>query len=648
MNAQSEAIVIGKVDDAASARIQFNYKTNPFNLDNATTETSLDADTKTFAVKIELKQPTTVIMRYRDQNMRLYITPGDTLRVRFAGTKPLETLSFEGPSAAHNVYIQKSCMEFHDWLDESITTNAMYSSNPRDFRTYINSVFAKKKSFLDNYPYFEKDKFSPEFIDYATNDIDYWRVFHLMQYFNKFGLNNQDTARRISDSYFDFTYEIDNNNYKALNNDYYLAYLDLWLKYQREKENDKFGTVTQKMVVDKKNKIVHFATPKFNVKVMEDPYTKTLVGYLSVGEKAEYLNLKTEERETYITQDTMIKDFFYKVVLPSGKEGWVPIFSVNLHDETMEEVTTRTRLCFESSTPLCGFDTYLVGKVLYFSAVKDLMYRLVSASPEEVNVWTKNFQQANIDHPEYNVMLASAAKNILDDKKSGIVRLKIEEYTHVENTEYNKVFQNNFIMNTLTQTPFTDIAEVKTAITPPRPPNGGGEQIYIAPEATNSPVTVQASRSMPEDFKGLAINDDAPSVVFRDINGVTYTKNSLLGKIIYLDFWATFCVPCKMHMPVTQRLARKYQESNPNDVLFLYVSIDDDEEKVRRFVNENPDAPKIGVNALDAKPHFTQMEYRVNNVPNYFIIDKQGKIVVNSAMDLREDIEKTIDGMLTK
>ena len=92
------------------------------------------------------------------------------------------------------------------------------------------------------------------------------------------------------------------------------------------------------------------------------------------------------------------------------------------------------------------------------------------------------------------------------------------------------------------------------------------------------------------------------------------------GKIILLNFWATFCVPCRLEMPSLQALSEKYQNDN---LEIIAISVDHGREKsVKKWIAKNnlnfPIALE-GQNAGNA--------YEVSALPVTFIIGKQGQLI---------------------
>lgn len=92
------------------------------------------------------------------------------------------------------------------------------------------------------------------------------------------------------------------------------------------------------------------------------------------------------------------------------------------------------------------------------------------------------------------------------------------------------------------------------------------------------------------------------------------------GKIILLNFWATFCTPCRMEMPSLQAISIKYQD---DDVIVVAVSVDSGREKaVKKWIKKMKLEFPIALEGQKAGNI-----YEVSALPVTFIIGKQGQLI---------------------
>ena len=111
----------------------------------------------------------------------------------------------------------------------------------------------------------------------------------------------------------------------------------------------------------------------------------------------------------------------------------------------------------------------------------------------------------------------------------------------------------------------------------------------------------------------------APNFTLQTIDGQEVTLSNLKGKVILLDFWATWCGPCRESIPHLIQLHRTYQKDGL-EVIGMNVE-KGDMDGVRRFV-KSMDIPY----PIVSSPDDVQRDYRVSSLPTSIFIDKQGRI----------------------
>ncbi len=128
--------------------------------------------------------------------------------------------------------------------------------------------------------------------------------------------------------------------------------------------------------------------------------------------------------------------------------------------------------------------------------------------------------------------------------------------------------------------------------------------------------------------KRLAKGNIAPEFTLTDNQGNQVSLSSFKGKIVYIDFWATWCLPCIMTMPDSRRLTQKF--TGRNDIVFLYVNVHDELGKWQNFlINESI----AGVNLYADKRQSDQLYslYNFTSIPHYVLIDRNGKLISSKA-----------------
>ncbi len=134
--------------------------------------------------------------------------------------------------------------------------------------------------------------------------------------------------------------------------------------------------------------------------------------------------------------------------------------------------------------------------------------------------------------------------------------------------------------------------------------------------------------------------EQAPSFLVRDNLGKLYTNTDFAGKVVCIDFWATWCEPCLISMKSTQHLANKLKLNN---VTFLYFSVDDKKETWEKYLKNHP------LDGLQLFPDSVKQlcfSFHINSLPHYVVLDKEGKIVkVYNGNPDESELEKFILGL---
>jgi thiol-disulfide isomerase/thioredoxin len=115
----------------------------------------------------------------------------------------------------------------------------------------------------------------------------------------------------------------------------------------------------------------------------------------------------------------------------------------------------------------------------------------------------------------------------------------------------------------------------------------------------------------------------SPAMQMPRYGGGTLVMTELQGKVVMLDFWATWCPPCQEEMPSLVKLAKEYESQG---LVFVAASRDDDdvkEELVTQFVNRYlPDLAPYVVYANDEMA----MAFKVEALPTLYFLDRDGKV----------------------
>ena len=136
--------------------------------------------------------------------------------------------------------------------------------------------------------------------------------------------------------------------------------------------------------------------------------------------------------------------------------------------------------------------------------------------------------------------------------------------------------------------------------------------------------------------KGMA----APEISLPGINDTTITLSSLKGKVVLVDFWASWCLPCRKNNP---ELVKLYEKFKPQGFEILGVSID---QKKNDWLNAIQKDGLLWPQVVDQKGWNAKStyDYGLNEIPTSFLLDKEGKVKAISLTG--EALEKEIKKLL--
>jgi peroxiredoxin len=125
------------------------------------------------------------------------------------------------------------------------------------------------------------------------------------------------------------------------------------------------------------------------------------------------------------------------------------------------------------------------------------------------------------------------------------------------------------------------------------------------------------------EHKGYAlqVGSEAPGLVLPGLDGKSYDLASERGRLVVLNFWATWCPPCVAEMPALEKVQRALAAEGLSVVA---VSTDEDEQALRQFVSEQGLTLRV---LRDPGGRLAASAYRVTGYPETFLIDRSGRIL---------------------
>ncbi len=126
------------------------------------------------------------------------------------------------------------------------------------------------------------------------------------------------------------------------------------------------------------------------------------------------------------------------------------------------------------------------------------------------------------------------------------------------------------------------------------------------------------------EIEAKMLDEAAPAFTLRNLKGETVSLESMRGKVLVLDFWATWCGPCKASFPGMQMAVNKY--ANRKDVEFLFIDTWENGENKEKAAGDFIASKSYTFNVLMDLDNAVVTQFGVSGIPTKFIVDGNGKI----------------------
>jgi len=139
---------------------------------------------------------------------------------------------------------------------------------------------------------------------------------------------------------------------------------------------------------------------------------------------------------------------------------------------------------------------------------------------------------------------------------------------------------------------------------------------------------LSVGQRLTQDFAGIKllgakVGSSAPPIEAQALDGKTIRLADQRGKLVYVDFWATWCAPCVAEMP---NVAKAYEKFNADGLVVIGISFDRDADALRRFVEQRKIPwPQILAEGAERGP--LAQAYGVAGIPATFLIGPDGTVL---------------------
>lgn len=139
-----------------------------------------------------------------------------------------------------------------------------------------------------------------------------------------------------------------------------------------------------------------------------------------------------------------------------------------------------------------------------------------------------------------------------------------------------------------------------------------------------SALESDAKKIVLDELKKKMINEPAPKFSLVDLDGKKVSLEGLKGKTVIIDFWATWCGPCRASFPSMQKTINKYKD-NPN-IVFLFINTRQTEIDKKKNAQDFIKKTKYTFHVLLDIEDKVNAAFNVQGIPTKFVIDKNGNI----------------------
>lgn len=147
----------------------------------------------------------------------------------------------------------------------------------------------------------------------------------------------------------------------------------------------------------------------------------------------------------------------------------------------------------------------------------------------------------------------------------------------------------------------------------------------IAEYAADDAELMEKYKPMIEALRNTRAGKMAPEQTFCDADGKQFRLSDFRGKVLYIDVWATWCVPCKQEIPHFAKVAEHYKDNPGIQLISISIDKESDHDKWRKMIaEEKPQWPQFVTS--DAEDKKLSTDFNIKFIPRFIIINADGTI----------------------
>lgn len=152
----------------------------------------------------------------------------------------------------------------------------------------------------------------------------------------------------------------------------------------------------------------------------------------------------------------------------------------------------------------------------------------------------------------------------------------------------------------------------------------------------------EAAQNINQSPAGNTDLGKAIDFTLKDLNGNKVSLSGFKGKNVYLNFFATWCPPCRGEMPDIEKMYQKYKDK---DFVFLAVDLGEDKDTVKSFIEKN----KFSFNVVLDSDQSLGGKYNISAIPVSVFIDKKGNVAAKkvgamTSSEMESYVKMLVDG----